>query len=196
MDWQITSQGKLIDEWAVWGNTASLNNDLQAYWNFEDSSVNEENVTDVVSGINNGTIENTAQTIHIDDGLIGKAFNFTGDSSINAGDNANIQEPASGELALSLWVYPKTVTGERNLITSLGGWNFEFINANLGFQISGQGYTAGSTDLVIGTWQHVVLNFWEGDNYSIYVDTVETNRNYEHFLQMVQLHLKLEALLL
>jgi len=34
VDWQITSQGKLIDEWAVWGK----NPNLIAYWTFDETT--------------------------------------------------------------------------------------------------------------------------------------------------------------
>lgn len=94
LDWQITSQGKLIDDWAVW--SSGLNDGLVYYYNMTNNAGNI--MREAVFGLHNGTI-NGATT---KGGKIGNGLNFDGvNDYVNVTQYSNF--PFSGEHTIGGW---------------------------------------------------------------------------------------------
>ena len=71
VDWIIKTQGKWIDEWALWGADSGV----MAYYNFDDNASNTV-VEDAFGGINGTTVRNTTDMSV--DGIINTALDFNG----------------------------------------------------------------------------------------------------------------------
>jgi len=99
VDWQITSQGKLIDDWALWEGQATLGTDLMAYYSFSEGSGTRAN-NSVNSKYFNGTLINTPTWTA---GLIGWGLDFdrTNNEYVNC---SGTPQYALRNFSASIWV--------------------------------------------------------------------------------------------
>jgi hypothetical protein len=89
-DWQITTQGKLISEWATWGIS---NNNITGGWDFDNNLV----------GIN-VTLVNITGTNVYDTGTINQGINFTGTRYIqDTSASGGILKVATDKMTYAFW---------------------------------------------------------------------------------------------
>lgn len=126
IDWQITSQGKLIDEWALWGGDGVLQ--------YYDMNSTEE----LITGINNLTFLEGTPVFNSSVCLIGNCSSVVGDTSAFNLTSTNATDINNGPHTLNIWVKGDTTdvalfSLEGNiLLTSIDGPGDNLIVATWG----------------------------------------------------------------
>jgi hypothetical protein len=177
VDWQIKSQEKWVDDWAVW--TSALNSNIKAYWNFNDGSGTRLNNTYNVT-IHNGTLQNMPASTWTT-GLLGGGLIFNGSNQWvgNITKPTNITNLANN-YTLSLWFKPtenlyEGIISQYTTGTSAG----EFIIAKQAtgkvtfFRKTGvtnsEAYSLTSTSSIsLNSWNHVVIQSYSNGTIKIY----------------------------
>ena len=168
VDWQITSQGKLIDEWALWTTGGQ---GLSAYWTMNETS---GNVIDMVGNANGILI--APEVVQGAVGQIGTAYNFTGNPSVNVtiADNANLT--LSNNMAISLWVYGNNFAGTDYIINKgvfgNDGYGIFIASSITFFTGTPQLLTATNNNIASNKWTHIVVNVDSGTA-RIYINGTE-----------------------
>lgn len=168
-----TISGKKIDKHATW--TSALNNNLLAYYNFNDIS---GNALDSL-GISNGTVYGATQGVT---GKIGTAYRFDGTNDEVIVNSSYMQVVNETNVSISMWVWSnKTSTtvyaiskssdsaGRQNYAIRQENewWNARTTQSNLGGIVANDSTTQVNT----GAFQHVVYR--RNDTYlSIWVNGV------------------------
>ncbi len=116
VDWQITSQGKLIDDWAQW--TSGLNKGLIHYWNFNENT--GTNINDKY-GTQDGTITDV-NNFNWDTGILGSSINSSNSSNsgnITFGTDTYTGKALNGSapFSVSIWVYLNEITPYASFFT-------------------------------------------------------------------------------
>ena len=130
VDWQITSQGRLIDDWAQW--SSGLTNGLMHYWNFdENAGTNVEDQAGLGALKSNGTID--AGLGLWDTGILDYSYNITGTGNITFGTPTDVGVSLNGSAAfsVSLWVEMGLMTGYQSLFTR--GFNGQDAGGSMSF---------------------------------------------------------------
>jgi len=141
VDWQITSQGKLIDEWAVWGK----NPNLIAYWTFDETT---GDVIDVVNGLYNWT---EVGTVPESSGVLDGSRGHTSVSNYFKqvkGTTDIMSSIENQNFTIAGWVYTKTARDHGPV------WSNSRGSATQGFRVFN--YYAGAED------RHIVLEINSG----------------------------------
>ncbi|MDQ1284584.1 MAG: hypothetical protein QG620_932 [Patescibacteria group bacterium] len=166
----------------------------------QDPSGTAPQMLDSSENNNDGTSGGTMLTEDLVDAKIGKGLDFDGggaaDDYINAGTESsidNLETQGGGGMTMSAWIYPYTlgensvgmVASKDNGAGSDGAWSLsvgnyggnvlvfhkDFSDTNL--------YVRSSRDIVLSTWQNVVVS-WNGGNSAssgvkFYIDGQETS---------------------
>ncbi len=202
VDWQITSQGQLIDEWAIWEATDGI----IAYYDMDEGT--GTTVGDSTPNGRDGTFNLPLWDSKFKLGTNSAAFNGAGAGG--GGNEINITPrvpmESNGTWSISTWVFlNETKAGsERQIFTTQNKSGFDNNNARFFVVDSGSGlhwslrmkhstgqlFTWTNNKVIIDSWQHLVLTYNGSTNASgviIYVngtsvggmnidaDTLDTN---------------------
>jgi hypothetical protein len=145
-DWIITSQGRELLEWSVWGAFTSINN-LMNYW-----AMNETGTTSTaIDTMNLGNISWTGGLVY-SKGLINNSVTF---------DDANWGSVTVSNFpnrTYSYWINTSSVTGDNFLISFGTGTDTSqsyLTGDKLSYTVNSVGGT-GTTTISIGQWYHIV----------------------------------------
>jgi len=177
VDWQITSQGKLIDEWAVW-EKVGLWDGIKAYWTFDETTGDVIDELGSYNGTNNGATRGGT-------GIIEKSFSFDGGDWISFSDDNFFKPTAS--FSMSIWFKTNTTTGNVMFSSAdqLGEPTFQKQGIIIGTNSNGTVYfyagevttgtvvsiTSGST-YNDNAWHNAVVTVTAAKNATLYVDNV------------------------
>lgn len=163
IDWQITSQGKLIDEWAEWSESLEVN--LISYWEMEDSSGGIVDSHGENDGVENGN-PTYSQTGIIEDAI---EFDGTGDY-FEVGDTPF---DITNKLSISIWIKPDNFDHNQMPISkSYLAYEILIKATSVHFYLSGN-ELYGTFSLSTAAWNHIVVTYDENggdDNKIIYID--------------------------
>jgi len=178
VDWQITSQGKLIDEWAVWGSS-DLATDLIAWIPLDDGT--GDNMAD------NHTLNNSMWKSGTGswkgDGVNGDSWTFGGATTDILVNNNSIAGFPSGDVnhnvSLSLWMY--ITTGENNNnnyftfsdisnAIQLGMSKESTNNYYISYTGSDHFVTPAEWVQTASTWMHLVISYNTNGTITVYTD--------------------------
>jgi hypothetical protein len=156
----------------------ALNDNILAYWNFNDNGSGGASLTDD-TGLGN--------TLAVVQGTAGSAEGVDGGLSFLL-DGANVLQPASGEgafqfgygdFSVNFWIYPTSAQDGNQVYLAWGIWpyengfhlnyGFDFISAFLGGFNEPITYTAGSS--ILDAWHQVTITR-ESGTASLYVNGV------------------------
>src|SRR3989344_4064698 len=148
---------------------------LTGHWKFDEGT--GTTATDSSGSGNTGTLTNGPTWTT---GKIEGALSFDGvDDHVNAGNPTSLN--LSSSLTLSAWIYPNGLTGDRDIITKVGGgadYYFQVSNNQLhvGFANGGSWYSHSTTNasMPLSTWTHVAGIFDDSANIlTIYINGVQ-----------------------
>ena len=139
--------------------------DLVSYWTFDAADISGSTLTDVVAGVNDGTIYNSPTAVA---GKFGEALSFNGSNQyVEIPHSASLD--LDGPFAVSAWVNTTSAGGWfRTIVAKYGytgiteSWGLGWTNANtLGFYVRDSGNTrvtptAATNWGLDGQWYHVL----------------------------------------
>lgn len=170
IDWQITSQGQLIDDWAVWGGT--LNTDIVAYYKFDEGTGNL--TEDSVHGLYNGTLVDFGEADWVAGKIGTNSVSFDGTNNYI---NLSVLPDAWENISFSFWFKTDDITVNNDYFldmrNSSGALPHVFFYGGETHKIAFYGGTnivsdAGSLD--DDSWHHVVGTLNDTGGVSIYID--------------------------
>ena len=161
IDWVIKTNGKWLEEWALWGE----GDGLISYYKLDETSGTVIDSHGSSNGVNYGATPSVA-------GKINTAYNFSGeDDYINCSDNSNLR-PAN--VSVSAWIYsPIDLTSDFAVSMPYDDeavWDEPYVSYSIGIRdtkkifgilnVDGV-YTeiVDTSDAVADTWYHVVLTY-------------------------------------
>ena len=155
VEWIPNFFGVRIDEWAEW--TASLNVNLQHYYNFEDTS---SKVIDVSNGTENGTISNSPTNVS---GIIGSALDFN--RATPDWVTFGYRLP-SADGTICFWFKPEDTTasyvmGRNGAGGNTGDWDYYPSTASQ-IYINPASDITGNDTISAGNWYNICLKWGTG----------------------------------
>jgi hypothetical protein len=188
IDWKITSQGKLINEWAVWGDYPSLTTGLIHYYNFETTNSSAAAV-DIIQGANGSAVGIVAEDFM--SGKIGNGVRFDGSSYFNFGSTNGWSQgnlDTAKSITFSLWFNVSTSLdnvvpfGFGSTSYATDGWGvwYQYGGGKMGLRDGDTGdMQPGVTETSIndGSFHHFVVV--KSPNYNVvYLDGVNMTSGY------------------
>ncbi|KKM84191.1 hypothetical protein LCGC14_1301740 [marine sediment metagenome] len=176
VDWQVRSAGtEWIEDWAVW--TSALTNGTIGAWTLDETSgINVEDST--------GNFDLTTNSSNWTTGLInnGLAFNETGYRAWND----TFLDKNMTDISFSFWFkvprdFNSTASVDMDLLAKTDKFNTNHVriylesgSGKITISLAGEGQgnnlLSNYTNLVAGTWYHVVLVWDGGSNNTLYVN--------------------------
>lgn len=170
VDWQITSQGKLIDDWATWEGVGTLNAGLVAYYQLEEDA---GTANSTIFGINLTNVTDTFPTYQVA-GRVNFGYDFSA-SPMNNSLNGIL--PIGDEVrSISIWVKKDTAAGNQGFI-GLGNavapdrsaFNLVADNSKFHFTAGGNDFDIFSVAFSDATWYNLVITY-DGTTIVTYVN--------------------------
>ena len=170
VDWQITSQGKLIDDWATWTGIGTLDVGLVAYYPMEEDA---GTANSTVFAVNLSAIAGTPT--YEQTGKVNFAYDFTTDNEM-LGNLAGILPIGDEARSISVWVKKDTATGNQGVV-GLGNavapdrsaFSIIFDSSKPSFLAGGGDFALFSVAASDATWYHLVVTY-DGTTIVTYVN--------------------------
>lgn len=168
--WKIA--GKKIEKHASW--TANLDNDIIAYWNFEEVA---GDLIDQVGGLHNGTVNGATVGAT---GIIGDAYDFDGiNDYVNISDHNDL-DSSDTDFSINAWLYIDKLDG--TIVSKATAYNHNNNNYLMlqsdtpawNLRVGGGGNTLLQEEDVVPTtnvWYMMTLTYnATGNNLTIYIN--------------------------
>lgn len=170
VDWQITSQGMLLDEWATWGG--SLNTNILAYYDFEEGT--GTTTEDQISGKYNGTLVDFEAGDWVGGKLGSYALSFDGTNNYV---NLSILPDGWDNISFSYWFKTDDLSINDDYMLDMrnpagGSPNIFFYSgiANKASFYGGTNLNSDAGNLDDDAWHHLVGTINDTGGVSLYVD--------------------------